>query len=73
MNCYPCDREKIERAAVALCHHCSAALCREHALEAPREVTTIVPLGRVVALPISAREFLCRICKQTLEQPRRVA
>lgn len=33
----------------------------------------IVPLGREVPLPIKARELLCPVCKEALEQPRRVA
>jgi len=73
MNCYQCDQDSVQRAAVALCHQCLAGLCSEHAVATPREVTMVVPLGRVVALPISEREFLCHVCKQALEQPRRVA
>jgi len=30
MNCYVCDKAGRVTPAVATCHHCSAALCREH-------------------------------------------
>ena len=73
MNCYQCDQDSVLRPAIALCHHCSAGLCGEHVFAASRDVTTIVPLGRVVVLPVAARQFLCHVCKQALEQPRRVA
>jgi hypothetical protein len=73
MNCYVCDEHDRTREAVAVCHNCSAGLCREHLFERRREVTTTVPLGRTVTLPIAAREILCHICKKALEQPRRVA
>jgi hypothetical protein len=32
MICYECRSRGETRDAVALCHHCSAALCGEHAL-----------------------------------------
>ncbi len=72
MNCYVCDQHDIERAAVALCHNCSAGLCREHTLESSREVTTHALINRIVTLPIEAREMLCHVCKQALEQSRHV-
>ena len=37
------------------------------------DITTTVPLGRIVTLPIAAREMLCHVCKNALEQPCRVA
>jgi len=30
MNCYVCDNAGRVTPAVATCHHCGAALCREH-------------------------------------------
>lgn len=30
MNCYMCDGAGRTVAAVAICHHCGAALCRDH-------------------------------------------
>ena len=42
MNCYQGDRNSVQRG-VALCHMCSAGLCREHAVAAPREVTMVCP------------------------------
>jgi hypothetical protein len=73
MNCYVCGQKDVQRAAVALCHSCSAGLCVEHVVERAQDITTTVPLGRIVTLPVAARELLCHVCKETLEQPRRVA
>jgi hypothetical protein len=30
MNCYVCDQTGRTTPAVASCHHCAVALCREH-------------------------------------------
>ena len=30
MNCYMCDSTGRAVAAIAICHHCGVALCREH-------------------------------------------
>lgn len=30
MNCYVCDSNDRANEAVAICHHCGIALCREH-------------------------------------------
>lgn len=73
MNCYDCAKQKVERVAVALCHNCSVGICGEHVIERPSDVTTTVPLGRIVTLPVAAREIVCCVCKNALEQPRRVA
>ena len=73
MNCYVCAQREVQRAAVALCHSCSAGLCGEHVFERPHDITITVPLGRIVTLPVAAREILCHVCKEALEQPRRVA
>jgi hypothetical protein len=71
MNCYVCSLEKIDRVAVGLCHHCSAGICIEHAIEVSSDVTTTYMLGRVVALPVKARRLLCHVCKSALQQPRK--
>ena len=46
MICHECQQAGKTRDAVALCHHCSAALCLEHALirkraGSPVEVTQV--------------------------------
>jgi hypothetical protein len=73
MNCFVCAQSGVEQVAVGLCHCCSAGLCNEHTLERSRPVIAIAPLNREVALPLKTRELLCGVCKQALEQPRRVA
>jgi Uncharacterized protein conserved in archaea (DUF2180) len=42
MNCYVCDSDGRAAGAVALCHHCGAALCREHL---DRELLNCQPSG----------------------------
>lgn len=73
MNCYPCMLLNCERPAIGLCDQCSAGLCIDHAIDAGHIVTTVVPLGRIVELPLKARRLVCEICKQALEQPRKIA
>jgi hypothetical protein len=72
MNCYVCAQRDSERTAVGLCHNCSAGLCIEHAHEKCIEVTNDSLINRIMTLPLKARQLLCHLCKQALEQPRRV-
>jgi hypothetical protein len=68
MKCYECLTEGRERDAVALCHHCSAALCETHLSCLDDPVTATEPLVKVVSLPLRARLFLCATCRAALEQ-----
>jgi hypothetical protein len=68
MICYECKQSGTRRDATALCHHCCAALCSEHAAVLSDPVTEQYPVLRVVVLPLQARVFLCDTCKQALEQ-----
>ncbi len=70
MRCYECLHADTSRDAVGLCHHCSAALCADHACVVADPITDIRPLMREVVLPKQARLLLCGICKAALEQPR---
>jgi hypothetical protein len=64
MICYECQQADKRRDAVALCHHCSAALCQEHALALADPVTALYPVCKTVVLPLRARVFLCSTCKE---------
>jgi hypothetical protein len=68
MICYECERSGLRRDAVALCHHCSAGLCSEHAAGISDPITEQYHILSVVVLPLQARLFLCVTCKQALEQ-----
>jgi hypothetical protein len=68
MICYECQLLGTRQDAAALCHHCSAALCSEHAAVLRDPVTERYPILRVAVLPLQARLFLCNTCKQALEQ-----
>ena len=68
MICYECQQADKCRDASALCHHCSAALCREHALVLADSVTAQYPICKTVTLPLRARVFLCGTCKDALQQ-----
>jgi hypothetical protein len=70
MHCYECLQAGVTRDAIGLCHHCSAALCTEHAFVVADPVTTIYPLMKTVVLPKRARLLLCGTCKAALEQTR---
>jgi hypothetical protein len=68
MVCYECQQAGKSSDAVALCHHCSAALCPEHALVFSDPVTTQYPVCKTVVLPLRARLFLCGTCRDALRQ-----
>jgi len=68
MICYECQQAGRTRDAVALCHHCSAALCPEHALILSDPVTAQYPVCQTVVLPLRARVFLCGTCREALRQ-----
>jgi hypothetical protein len=68
MQCYECFGAGVERDAVALCHHCSAALCAHHAVVIADPVTAVEPLFKTIVLPKRARLMLCTTCNQALFQ-----
>lgn len=68
MNCYECATQGKERAAVAVCHRCSAGLCMEHTVEISRTVVRREPINRLVPVPTPGREFLCKSCAE-LDRP----
>lgn len=68
MNCLECEQAGTHRTAVALCHHCSAALCLEHAKILPKHLDMLVPLCKPVHLPIPAQVVLCGKCHAAITQ-----
>lgn len=68
MLCYECSKAGRNREAAGLCHHCSAALCADHASIVADPVTTTYPLLKTVVLPKKARLFLCGTCLGALQQ-----
>lgn len=68
MLCYECSKVGRNQDAVGLCHHCSAALCREHSQIVADPVTITYPVAKAVVLPLQARLFLCETCLAALEQ-----
>ena len=73
MRCYECSQAGEVRDAVGLCHHCSAALCAEHARVTMDPMIAPAPLSKEIILPKRARVLLCPMCHAALEQVRRVA
>ena len=68
MFCYECSKARKNCDAVGLCHHCSAALCAEHARIVAEPVTTTAALLRTIVLPKKARLLLCDTCFAALAQ-----
>ena len=68
MECYQCLQNGVNRDAVGLCHHCSAALCSDHifAVEEPMMVKHVMVPPTL--FPKRARRMLCSTCKIALEQ-----
>jgi hypothetical protein len=67
MHCYGCFQADVTRDAVGLCHHCSVALCTEHACMVTDPLTEIYPVMQTVVLPKRARLLLCGMCKAALD------
>lgn len=68
MICYECASRGLQRPAVGMCHHCGAGICRTHAVEVPKPLTVVKPVYQTVVLPLKARQLLCPVCKQALDQ-----
>ncbi len=68
MICFECSKSGASRDAVGLCHHCSAALCAEHARTVDDPVTATYAISKTVVLPKHARLMLCEICRDALLQ-----
>ncbi len=68
MICYECQERGDRRDAVALCHHCSAALCSDHAVVLTDPVTVQYPIVKTIVLPLRARVLLCQTCRDALQQ-----
>lgn len=68
MECYQCLQDGIQRDAVGLCHHCSAALCSDHifAVEEPLMLKHLMVPSTI--FPKKARLMLCSTCKAALDQ-----
>ena len=68
MQCFQCLQNGINRDAVGLCHHCSAALCSEHIFEIEEPLMVKHLMAPATIFPKKARLLLCGTCKVALEQ-----
>jgi len=73
MFCYECCKNGQTREAVGICHHCSAALCANHARTVDDPVTAMYPVNKIVVLPKHARLILCETCMSALQQKQNVS
>ena len=69
MRCYECSQGEKVRDAVGPCHHCSVALCAEHAFMILDPVLGHAPMVKEIILPKSARMLMCGTCKAAMAQP----
>ena len=70
MLCYECFQAGTRHDAIGICHHCSVALCPDHAHVISDPVTAVHILMRVDVLPKKARLVLCDTCLSALHQER---
>ena len=68
MNCMDCAHQGVGRVAMALCRHCSAALCHEHAKVIDEILERRVPICKTEPAPRNARLVLCEVCRAAFEQ-----
>lgn len=57
MNCIECDQP-----AIAVCSHCGAAVCREHAVEREHVMHVFLPIQQPVPIAPPARRIFCTVC-----------
>src|SRR5690348_2406618 len=69
MRCYECSQAGETTDVIGLCHHCSVALCTEHARMIQDPVLGHAPMFKEFALPKSARMLLCSTCNAAIMQP----
>jgi hypothetical protein len=62
VNCLDCTLADHPAVAVAVCHTCGAAVCRNHAVVRPHHLTRSVPINQVVAVEPPARLVRCTTC-----------
>ncbi len=68
MICYECTMKGTRREAVALCSHCNAALCADHAEVITTPVTVSYPVAATIVLPLRARHIYCSLCHSCPKQ-----
>jgi hypothetical protein len=71
MNCYFCNQQRKDRAAVAICIVCGMALCAEHLTREELPVFENVSAGMGTVrhrLPATLPRILCPPCKMALDQ-----
>ena len=73
MLCFECSQAGVRSEAVAVCHHCSAALCSDHAHIVSDPVVASYPVTMTIMLPRQARLILCDTCAAALGQKREPA
>ena len=68
MECYQCLQNGMNREAVGLCHHCSAAMCSDHIFAVEEPLMAKHFMVPATVFPKTARLMLCSTCKIALEQ-----
>ncbi len=67
MNCFDCAALGDQVPAVAICTDSGAAVCQRHAHVAPRWLTRVAAINRVVAIEPPARTIRCGVCQAACE------
>jgi len=62
MHCLDCAMNALHRGAVAICAHCGAGVCLDHAVVAPHRLTRGAVLLRQDPVDPPARRILCLSC-----------
>ncbi|MFC7303254.1 hypothetical protein ACFQVC_03375 [Streptomyces monticola] len=63
MHCFDCAKDKRVVVALAVCRHCGAAVCEQHARVA--EVAAQRPAGLAPGVPVRATRLMtCGVCRE---------
>ncbi len=67
MNCYDCNKERVETVALGVCHICGAGLCAEHTRETKQAVKITQAFFAKVAVDPPQRGLVCLKCAESIE------
>ena len=75
MKCYVCEKQGVDKDAVAICIVCGMGLCMGHAFKEELLVKDIIDWGfgeERITYPHTLPRFICAECKLAIEQRKKV-
>jgi hypothetical protein len=67
MNCYDCALSGATRPAVAICHHCGAALCPDHTIPGQHTLFVVRATNHHAPVEPPERRIWCQTCAAAID------